>query len=128
MADCPKDNELVPSYTPKTQAKKIITGTLNILFQSIIIILGTVETISMEDTDFEALRLGFSRSGKKAKTSSSKKAREEPEDINGYLGPWGSDLSDAQKIPCGPSEVITKNTLFLIIFFFRRIFLFIQEN
>ena len=108
MAELPQGNELVPSDTTKPEAKKILTGTLLILHQSIfIIILGSVEAISMNDADFEALRLGFNRSNKKAKTSSSKKDRADPADINEYLGPWGTNLVNAQKIPCGPSEVIT---------------------
>ena len=108
MAELPKGNELVPSETAKPEARKILTGTLIKVHQSrFIIILGSVEAISMNDADFEALRLGFNRSNKKAKTSSSKKDRADPADINGYLGPWGTNLMNAQKIPSGPSEVIT---------------------
>lgn len=58
----------------------------------------------MDDADFQSLRLGFGRSGKKAKTDLPKKPKGDPADVNGYVGPWGS--SEISKSLSGPSEVI----------------------
>lgn len=55
----------------------------------------------MDDTDFDSLRLAFGRPGKKPKTNLPKKILGDPADVNGYKGPWGSDI----KVATGPSEV-----------------------
>lgn len=59
----------------------------------------------MDDADFQALRLGFGRSGKRAKTDLPKRPKDDPADVNGYVGPWGSKLTESSKIISGPSEV-----------------------
>lgn len=58
----------------------------------------------MDDSDFQSLRLGF-RSGKRAKTDLPKKPKNDTADINSYVGPWGSKLTETLKITIGPTEV-----------------------
>ena len=59
----------------------------------------------MDDADFQSLRLGFGRSGKRAKTDLPKNPKDNPADINGYVGPWGSKSTEISKITSGPTEV-----------------------
>ncbi len=61
--------------------------------------------MSMDDADFQSLRLGFGRSGKRAKRDLPNIPKGDPADINGYVGPWGSNLTESTKIPAGPTEV-----------------------
>ena len=60
----------------------------------------------MDDADFQSLRLGFNRSGKRAKMQLPKQPKADAADANGYVGPWGSKLTESHKIVFGPSEVI----------------------
>lgn len=59
----------------------------------------------MDNADFDSLRLGFNDKRKKTKTSQSKIPMGDPADINGYVGPWGNNLTDSFKTSSGPSEV-----------------------
>lgn len=61
----------------------------------------------MNDPDFDKLRLGFNKSHKRTKTNQPKISMGDPKDVDEYVGPWGSILSDNVKASCGPSEVET---------------------
>lgn len=76
----------------KSNSKKILTG--------------VVETFSMEDADFEAMRRGFNRPAKKTKPIKKEKpvGGDDPSDLNGYLGPWADPFKDTKSLS-GPSEV-----------------------
>lgn len=97
--------KMVPSASSaKSEPHKILTGNLNnfYLYNYLInLFKGAVETISANDSDFDSLRLAFGRPVKKPKASLPKKLSGDPADVNGYKGPWGSDI----KIATGPSEV-----------------------
>lgn len=98
------EKELVSSdIGPGT--KKIITGILITFNYWKFYFLGVIEPISMDDADFQSLRLGFVRSGKRTKTNLPKKPKDDPADVNGYVGPWGSKLTEISKITSGPTEV-----------------------
>lgn len=57
----------------------------------------------MDDAEFQSLRLGFGRSGKRLIP---KKPKYDPAyAANGYVGPWGSKLTENSKITSGPTEV-----------------------
>ena len=98
--------ELVSSGT-RPGTKKIITGILFTFNYWKFYLLGVVEPISMDDADFQSLRLGFGRSGKRAKTDEllKKSKDDDPADVNGYVGPWGSKSTEISKITSGPTEV-----------------------
>lgn len=95
--------EVVPSGQNQN-TKKIITG---ILFNHLIFIyriLGIVENVSLEDSDFEKLRLSFNRQPKKAKAIPKRNLGDAAE-VNGYQGPW-ANFNENSTVACGPSEVL----------------------
>jgi hypothetical protein len=98
--------DLVPSDTGPT--KKIILTGIFTHKNCKIYYLGIVEPISMDDADFQSFRLSFGRSGKKVKTDLPKKPKDDPADVNGYVGPWGSKFTETSKVISGPSQVNMK--------------------